>query len=318
MQFIIAAALLVLLPPATAGYPSPSSTVPAFPLAGGNRSAAASACQLDLSSEMFGGVEEACGRGPNLDRSRCCPVLAAWLFAAHARSALQFRQSSPPPEMAGDSLPMMPETESQQCAEALQNSLAARDISFPRPNASCDAVLCFCGIRLHEMGSLFCPAAFNISGGGDGDGGRVRPTAGVRALERDCRNASYSGCTRCLGSLEKLKSGNGGSGGDGKREEKMMDRDCRLMGLTWLLARNKSTYIPTVSAVLRAILYSPHPPTPPYRCSPDQENMPLAADSVQFDRAAAASGQSGSVSRFAPGIAVYFLFSFIVAVHVGL
>lgn len=206
MRLIFAAALLLVLPPATDGdgSPSPSSTVPAFPLAGGNRSAAASACHLDLSSEMFGGVEEACGQGASLDRSRCCPVLAAWLFAAHSRSAFQFRPSSPPPETAGDMLPMMPEAESQQCAAELQSSLAARDISFPRPNASCDVVLCFCGIRLHEMGSLLCPAAFNVSGVGEGRGGRVRPTAAVRALERNCHNASYSGCTRCLGSLEKV------------------------------------------------------------------------------------------------------------------
>ncbi|WZY85831.1 hypothetical protein YC2023_032215 [Brassica napus] len=32
------------------------------------------------------------------------------------------------------------------------------------------------------------------------------------------------------------------------RESKMMGKDCQLMGLTWLLARNKTVYIPTVSA----------------------------------------------------------------------
>ena len=57
----------------------------------------------------------------------------------------------------------------------------------------------------------------------------------------------------------------------------MLNRDCQLMGLTWLLARNKTAYIPTVSAVLRAIMYSAHPQE--YRCSPDEENMPLAVDS---------------------------------------
>ncbi|KAK8954103.1 hypothetical protein KSP39_PZI001946 [Platanthera zijinensis] len=314
MQFLIAASLfLLLLSSATAGPLSPANSVPAFPLHA-NRSASAE-CQLDLSSEMFGGVAEACGRGANLDRSRCCPVLAAWLFAAHSRSALQLRQSLPPPDMADDPLPIMPETESQSCAGALQSSLAARDISFPRPNSTCDAVLCFCGIRLHEIGGLSCPSAFNVSGGG---AGIVKPTAGVRALERDCRNASYAGCTRCLNSLEKLK---GGSGAGGERVEKMMDRDCRLMGLTWLLARNKTAYIPTVSAVLRAILYSPHPPVPPYRCSPDQENMPLAVDSLQFQRAAAAAAASpsASVSRFAPGVVLlYAILSLAAAVHVGM
>lgn len=72
-------------------------------------------------------------------------------------------------------------------------------------------------------------------------------------------------------------------GGDGDRASKMLGRDCQLMGLTWLLARNKTAYIPTVSAVLRAIMYSAHPPRES-TCSPDQENMPLAVDSLQFDK----------------------------------
>lgn len=62
----------------------------------------------------------------------------------------------------------------------------------------------------------------------------------------------------------------------------MFNLDCQLMGLTWLLARNKTAYIPTVSAVLRAIMYSAHPPHE-NTCSPDQENMPLAVDSLQIE-----------------------------------
>lgn len=67
----------------------------------------------------------------------------------------------------------------------------------------------------------------------------------------------------------------------------MFNRDCQLMGLTWLLTRNKTAYIPTVSAVLRAIMYSAHPHES--KCSPDQENMPLAVDSLQFDQGKARS-----------------------------
>ena len=78
------------------------------------------------------------------------------------------------------------------------------------------------------------------------------------------------------------KNGTSG-GGDGDRASRMLSRDCRLMGLTWLLARNKTAYIPTVSAVLRAIMYSAHPQHE-NTCSPDQENMPLAVDSLQFDK----------------------------------
>lgn len=95
----------------------------------------------------------------------------------------------------------------------------------------------------------------------------------------------------------------------------MMDRDCRLMGVTWLLGRNKTAYIPTVSAVLRAILYSVHPPTPPYKCSLDQENMPLAVDSIQVQRAAA--GVASSVSSSASSVLLYFALALFAAGQVA-
>jgi len=68
---------------------------------------------------------------------------------------------------------------------------------------------------------------------------------------------------------------------ESERAKKMFDRDCQLMALTWLLGRNKTAYIPTVSAVLRAVMYSAHPHES--KCSPDQDNMPLAVDSLQFE-----------------------------------
>lgn len=261
-------------------YQSPN-TVPAFPV-----QTEAQTCRLDLSAELFGGVNAACGR--NLDRSRCCPVLAAWLFAAHARSALQVTAAAP----VSSDLPMMPD-DSQKCVNTLQSSLEDRNIHIPQPNNSCDAVLCFCGIRLHQISSLRCTAAFNISGASR----NATPTAAVKNLEHNCRNSSYAGCTKCLGALQKLK-GDGKNGtsrhhpeedsdGNGDRARKMLNRDCQLMGLTWLLARNKTAYIPTVSAVLRAIMYSAHPHES--KCSPDQENMPLAVDSLQLEKSYASS-----------------------------
>lgn len=257
-------------------YSSPN-TVPAFPV-----QTDTSTCRLDLSAELFGGVKDACGR--NLDRSRCCPVLAAWLFAAHARSALQVTPVAAP--TSSNDLPMMPD-DSQKCVDSLQSSLVSRNIHIPQPNATCDAVLCFCGIRLHQITSLSCPAAFNVTASRN-----ATPTAAVRNLEKNCRNSTYTGCTRCLRALEKLKGeGKNGSRDYSDRASKMFSQDCQLMGLTWLLARNKTTYIPTVSAVLRAIMYSAHPPHQS-RCSPDQENMPLAVDSLQFDKADTSSSIS--------------------------
>ncbi|XP_043688136.1 uncharacterized GPI-anchored protein At4g28100-like [Telopea speciosissima] len=255
--------------PLNPGNFSSPNTVPAFPVQTQTQT-----CHLDLSDELFGGVSEACGR--NLDRSRCCPVLAAWLFAAHASSALQIPVDAP---ASSSDDPMMPD-DSQKCVNSLQTSLESRNIHIPQPNATCDAILCFCGIRLHQISSLSCPAAFNLSSHRN-----ATPTAAVKNLERNCRNSSYSGCTKCLGALEKVKGDgkNGTGGGDDGRASKMFSRDCQLMGLTWLLARNKTAYIPTVSAVLRAIMYSAYPPHQS-TCSPDQENMPLAVDSLQFQR----------------------------------
>lgn len=164
--------------------------VPAYPVQTQTQT-----CRLDLSAELFGGVSEACGK--NLDRSRCCPVLAAWLFAAHARTALQVSSAAPEPAPEAD-LPMMPD-DSQRCVNALQSSLLSRGIRIPQPNTSCDAILCFCGIRLHQISSLSCPAAFNVTGFHN-----ATPTASVKNLEKNCRNSSYSGCTKCLGALQKV------------------------------------------------------------------------------------------------------------------
>lgn len=172
---------------------SNSNTVPAFPVVEmTNRT-----CHLDLSEELFGGVRQACVR--TLDRSRCCPVLAAWLFAAHARSALELTPAAFQPD--SDMTPLMPD-DSQKCVDSLQTSLRSRDIFLAKPNSTCDTVLCFCGIRLHQLGSLRCPAAFNLSV----THRNATPTAVLGDLEKNCRNSSYSGCTRCLHSLQKVKN----------------------------------------------------------------------------------------------------------------
>ncbi|KAK8521206.1 hypothetical protein V6N13_077321 [Hibiscus sabdariffa] len=170
-------------------YSSPNM-VPALPA-----QIQAQVCRLDLSSELFGGVNDACGH--DLDRSRCCPVLAAWLNAAHARYALEVSAPASAPAQAEQ--PMMPD-DSQKCVNSLQNALVSKRVKIPQPNASCDAIICFCGIRLHQISSLSCPAAFNVSGFRN-----ATPTAAVKNLERDCRNSSYAGCTICLGALQKVK-----------------------------------------------------------------------------------------------------------------
>jgi hypothetical protein len=170
-------------------------------------------CHLDLSAELFGGVDTACsaGSGPgSLDRGRCCPVLAAWLFAAHARTALSV-PPAPSPSLAseeglgpGDEGPMVP-YDNQRCVDALGAALERRGVALPRPNATCDTMLCFCGVRLHQIGLLRCPAAFAIGGGGTA-AKNATPTAAVKDLEKSCRKASYAGCSGCVQTLKKVSS----------------------------------------------------------------------------------------------------------------
>jgi hypothetical protein len=215
MSAHLAVALLLALLTSTAH----TSDVPSFPLSQAqspsNSSSPSNAssppCHLDLSAELFGGVAAACGAGGgtgSLDRGRCCPVLAAWLFAAHARTALSVPPAPPPSSLSGeeglgpgDDGPMVP-YDNQRCVDALGAALEKRGVALPTPNKTCDTVLCFCGIRLHQIGSLRCPAAFAVGAAAK----NATPTAAVKDLEKSCRNASYSGCSRCVQSLQKVTS----------------------------------------------------------------------------------------------------------------
>ncbi|KAL5223337.1 hypothetical protein ABZP36_028050 [Zizania latifolia] len=72
-------------------------------------------------------------------------------------------------------------------------------VALPWPNVTCDIVLCFYGIWLHQIGSLRCPAAFAIGAVAK----NTMPTTVVKELEKSCHNASYTGCSRYVQSLQK-------------------------------------------------------------------------------------------------------------------
>ncbi|KAH9288860.1 hypothetical protein KI387_032977, partial [Taxus chinensis] len=63
---------------------------------------------------------------------------------------------------------------------------------------------------------------------------------------------------------------------------KIYSWDCKLMGITWLLAKNKVVYIPIVSEEFQALMYNglPHHAT---TCSVEWQKMPLLVDSSQLD-----------------------------------
>lgn len=63
----------------------------------------------------------------------------------------------------------------------------------------------------------------------------------------------------------------------------MHNQDCELMGLTWLLNKDRSAYIHTVSAVLRALMMNTNEASDPTFCSLNSDGMPLAVDSSQID-----------------------------------
>ena len=73
-------------------------------------------------------------------------------------------------------------------------------VPLPRPNATCDTVLCFCGIRLHKIGQLHCPATFSVGAGAAAK--NATPTEVVKDLEKRCSNASYAGWYRCVQFLQ--------------------------------------------------------------------------------------------------------------------
>lgn len=65
------------------------------------------------------------------------------------------------------------------------------------------------------------------------------------------------------------------------------------MGLTWLLNKDRDTYMLTVTAVMRALMLNVEG-SEPRSCSLNGNGMPLAVDSVEIN------GQSSSVSLHFP------------------
>lgn len=173
--------------------PSPPATIPAFP-----EQSDVAGCSLKLSDELFHGINTACGAGAGgeLHRSRCCPVLAAWLYSAYSATALQ----SSPTHTTSYDMPLLPD-DSETCVNGLGKALKARGIQLIQPNETCDVVYCYCGIRLHP---LSCPEAFSVTHNGKLVGDRS-----VRRLERNCLSSSTNvnkfpglgGCSKCLNSL---------------------------------------------------------------------------------------------------------------------
>ncbi|KAI5441505.1 hypothetical protein KIW84_010835 [Lathyrus oleraceus] len=262
--------------------PTPSShpttlTVPSF-----QEQSYVKGCPLSLSNELFNGIKDACSSSKHskLQRSRCCPVLAAWLYSSYSSTAL--RNHSPSSSSSSSSsfdMPLVPD-DSETCVDGLEKALKVRGIEIVNPNESCDLVYCSCGIRLHPFN---CPDSFSVTKSGELVGDES-----VRKLEKSCLSSDkhvngfqgLEGCSKCLNSLYLLNKKTSNSSKE-DRTTKIHNKDCELMGLTWLLSKNRTAYIHTVTDVLRALLLN-NDGSKPQSCTLNSDGMPLAVDSSEI------------------------------------
>ncbi|RDY12876.1 putative GPI-anchored protein, partial [Mucuna pruriens] len=279
--------------------PSSTGTIPAFP-----EQADVEGCPLNLSDEHYEGIKTACASNKDaadnkeLHRSRCCPVLAAWLYSAYSATALGASQS----RATSYDMPLLPD-DSETCVTDLGKALKVRGIQLAQPNDTCDVVYCYCGIRLHPF---TCTDSFSVT-----PSGTLVVSQTVKRLERNCFSTTNNvnklpglgGCSKCLHTLYSLRKKSSNSSKSEDRTTKIHNKDCELMGLTWLLAKNRTAYIHTVSGVLRALMLSTDG-SDPQSCTLNSDGMPLAVDSSEM------SDQSSSTKLQAP-IFLSLLFTYL-------
>ncbi|KAK7314632.1 hypothetical protein VNO77_33159 [Canavalia gladiata] len=290
-----------------------TTTIPAFP-----EQSDVAGCPLTLSDELFDGIKSACGvtkDGGNMElhRSRCCPVLTAWLYSAYSSTALGHSHGHGHGHATSSSydmmMPLLPD-DSETCVNELGKALKVRGVELTKPNGTCDVVYCFCGIRLHPLN---CPDSFSVS-----QSGELIGDASVRRLEKNCFSSSTNvngfpglgGCSKCLNSLYLLNKKTSNSSKAEDRTTKIHNKDCELMGLTWLLAKNRTAYMHTVSGVLRALMLNTDDGSDPQSCSLNSDGMPLAVDSSEI------SDHSSSTNLYPPfSISLLLLSLLLVPMH---
>ena len=195
----------LVFPSATPVQPAAATaggTIPAFPEQSDSLAGSSATCPLAPAPALLPAVRSACDAddGKLPPRLRCCPALAAWLFAAYAPAALSQRAPArPTPAAAAVDMPLPPD-DSEACAGAADRALRAGGAALPRPpggNGTCDVAFCYCGVRLRRLACGPAPA----------DGGLWAPAdAAARRMERDCGQAGTPGCSKCLRALATVRS----------------------------------------------------------------------------------------------------------------
>lgn len=289
--------------------PDTGDTIPAAPVQWQPDS-----CSLDLNDQLLGGVKTACMMG-TMDRARCCPVLAAWLMAARSKVALHAPppdQEPGMPVLPDDSLVCI--ASMKAALESRGFYLKAPNDSCDVVTCFCgiklnEITIASCPLTFSDRTNSSSRYQFQNSSTKNSVSlvvttknshpsvniptepaepstndtvvvpgllpvGNVNGSSLLQELAANCTDHSYRGCTRCLTTLQQEVT-RGSAGSLELRNSSVKATDCELIGLMWLLDINKTFYIPTVSAVLRALIFNDHPTK---ACSPDTANMPLALD----------------------------------------
>ncbi|PHU15322.1 hypothetical protein BC332_16527 [Capsicum chinense] len=289
-------------PQTSSPAPSQPATIPAFP-----ENSDINTCPLDIPEELYNGITSSCRSNDHsgqVNPTRCCPVLAAWLYSAYSRTALHRAIAKSPQYSASVEMPVLPD-DSETCVDSFGKALEHRGIELVKPNETCDVVYCYCGIRLHP---LSCPEKFVVNSRGELVGDES-----VKRLERECYSsngyAGIAGCSKCLNSLYLLDDSRlENTRVTNDRSSKLRSRGCQMMGLTWLLNKNTSGYIHTVSAVLRALMMS-EDGSDPQSCTLNSDGLPLAVDSSEInDQSSAAFLQASVYCYLVPFVLAFINF----------
>lgn len=86
--------------------------------------------------------------------------------------------------------------------------------------------------------------------------------------------------------IAQLKTSGGNTTAIKKRKETgAHEQECQLMGLTWLLMRNGTRYLPAATGALRALIAADlsGSKVDPTTCSLSTNNLPLAVGSEQIN-----------------------------------
>jgi hypothetical protein len=188
----------LFMPSATPTQPG-AATIPAFPEQSNAAAGSSSTCPLDPNPRLLPAVLSSCDAdGALATRLRCCPALAAWLFAAYAPTALAAR-----PTRSASAAPVdipVPPDDSDACAGATERALRSEGAALPHPpgaNGTCDVAFCYCGVRLRRLTCGVQPT---------GAGQWVPAAAAARRLEKDCARPGVPGCSKCLRALTTVRS----------------------------------------------------------------------------------------------------------------